>query len=289
MTIMSDQKPYARQTFGGAWTEQKLNILERYLDAYTTALSDRPFSLWYIDAFAGTGNIELPSGENDDDIRHFISGSAERAIKIGNKPFDKLIFVEQSRKRYRELVNLRETHADRNIEVVNCDANVYLSTLDDNWHGKRGVLFLDPFGAQVRWDTLARIASYQALDTWLLFSVNAVSRMLPKTQQSDQISEKWAQRLTTVFGDESWRDLYQKNPQQDMFNAGSVERTPGVEGLCEIYKDKLKNLFDSRYLDKPCTLRNSKNSPLFEFIFCAGHPKGANIAKRIAKHIVEHL
>ena len=45
--------------FGGPWTQQKLNILEHYLDAYTTALKNQPFRLVYIDAFAGTGRIEL--------------------------------------------------------------------------------------------------------------------------------------------------------------------------------------------------------------------------------------
>ena len=40
--------------FGGRWTETKLEILEAYLNAYTTALKHKPFKLIYIDAFAGT-------------------------------------------------------------------------------------------------------------------------------------------------------------------------------------------------------------------------------------------
>ena len=30
--------------------------------------------------------------QDDDDVRNFVSGSAERAVKIDNKPFDKLLF-----------------------------------------------------------------------------------------------------------------------------------------------------------------------------------------------------
>ena len=41
--------------FGGQWTIEKLDILGRYLDAYTTALKNQPFKLVYIDAFAGHG------------------------------------------------------------------------------------------------------------------------------------------------------------------------------------------------------------------------------------------
>ena len=45
--------------FGGDWTVHKLNILECYLDAYTTALKKQPFDLVYIDTFAGSGKIGL--------------------------------------------------------------------------------------------------------------------------------------------------------------------------------------------------------------------------------------
>ncbi|HSN87955.1 MAG TPA: three-Cys-motif partner protein TcmP, partial [Thermoanaerobaculia bacterium] len=41
--------------FGGDWTATKLEILRRYLEAYTTALKNQPFRTAYIDAFAGTG------------------------------------------------------------------------------------------------------------------------------------------------------------------------------------------------------------------------------------------
>ena len=58
--------------FGGAWTEEKLQILERYLDAYTTALKNKPFNLVYIDAFAGVGEIDL---QEDREAVDFLRGS----------------------------------------------------------------------------------------------------------------------------------------------------------------------------------------------------------------------
>ena len=251
--------PQAAPAFGGRWTEEKLVILERYLDAYTTALRSQPFQLWYIDAFAGTGRVELPT-EEQGEIRHLVSGSTERAIKIRNRPFDKLIFVEQDAERCCELEKLKETHANRNIRVVNGDANVYLAGLGDDWGGRRGVLFLDPFATQVSWATLERVASYRALDTWLLFPVSAISRMLPTLRRPDEIDERWVSRLTTVFGDESWRDLYRRRAQPDLFIAEAFERDSGVDGLCSIYQDRLSNLFGDRYLARSRTLKNSRNS-----------------------------
>ncbi|MBK9067339.1 MAG: hypothetical protein IPL76_10730 [Gemmatimonadetes bacterium] len=40
--------------FGGDWTARKLHAVQRYLNAYTTALRRQPFTLLYVDAFAGT-------------------------------------------------------------------------------------------------------------------------------------------------------------------------------------------------------------------------------------------
>ena len=71
---MRDLEQNRSTPFGGAWTLKKLGILERYLDAYTTALKSQPFKLMYIDAFAGTGQIALSSGEDDNEIRDFVSG-----------------------------------------------------------------------------------------------------------------------------------------------------------------------------------------------------------------------
>ncbi len=85
--------------------------------------------LWYIDAFADTGRVEL-AAQDQSKIRCFVSGSAERAIGIDNKSFDKLIFVEHDAERCVELANLKEKHAHKDVEIVNDDANMYLTSLD---------------------------------------------------------------------------------------------------------------------------------------------------------------
>ena len=86
--------------FGGPWTEQKLKILERYLDAYTTALKNQRFELVYIDAFAGTGHIKSPDRDAidrdaidrdaidrdaiDRDAINFLQGSTTRALNVSD-------------------------------------------------------------------------------------------------------------------------------------------------------------------------------------------------------------
>ena len=279
---MTGPRMGAPAQFGGRWTSQKLDILERYLDAYTTALKRQKFKLMYIDAFAGSGRIAL---RGDNEARGFLDGSAARAIKIRNKAFDRLIFVEKDAARCRELRDLRRHHKGRNIDIVGADANEFLREFDNDWEHWRGVLLLDPYGAEVEWRTIETISSFNALDTWILFPTSALVRMLSKWKTPDDVNPKWVARLTKVCGDDSWRELYHETT--DLLGETLHQRRPGVGGLLSIYKAKLRDLFDDRFLEKSQTLKNSRNSPLFEFIFCAGHPAGAKIAHRIAEHIID--
>ncbi|MCY3955057.1 MAG: three-Cys-motif partner protein TcmP [Nitrospira sp.] len=284
---MMNQVSEPRATYGGKWTREKLEILEKYLDAYTTALKKTSFKLMYIDAFAGTGHVDLD--DNDEDTENFIRGSAIRAVSIDHRPFDKLIFVEEKEGRCSELEHLRKEHPGRDIQIENSDANEFLRNLQQNWERWRGVLFLDPFATEVEWTTIEKIAGLNALDTWILFPVSAIARMLPTSRQPDDISVKWAKRLTRIFGDENWRNLYQEDPQGNLFGDIEYQRDPGVNGLIGVYKNKLKALFGRRLLEKSRTLKNSRNSPLFEFMFCVGNPKGIKPAKPIAEYILEQM
>ena len=272
-------------SYGGLWTRKKLEILEKYLDAYTTALKNQPFNLIYIDAFAGTGYVEF----QDEDAKYLIDGSAAIAANINDKPFDRLIFIEKDQNRCRELEKLIQAHTDRDIQIENSDANDFLKNFQHNWKQWRGVLFLDPFATQVQWSTIETIASFNALDTWLLFPTYAVMLMLPTSKKPDDIRKGWAKRLTTVFGNGSWRGLYQPSLQMNFLDTNEHEREAGVNELIKIYKNNLECLFQDRFLSKSRPLKNSKNSPLFEFLFCVGNPSGVGPAKRIAKHILDHI
>ena len=93
--------------FGGAWTAQKLQILEGYLQAYTTALKRQNFQLVYVDAFAGTGYINVDSPEAnqglpsldvgvDEPTANVLKGSALLALEVTERSFDRFLFVEQN-------------------------------------------------------------------------------------------------------------------------------------------------------------------------------------------------
>ena len=275
--------------FGGEWTKEKLNILKHYLNSYTTVLKNKPFHLIYIDAFAGTEEIIIQS--KDQDQEEFIEGSSKIAIDIENKSFDEYIFVELDPERCKRLENLKKGYSNKEIKIKNEDANCFLQNFQKDWTYTRGVLFLDPFATEVQWATIEKIASFKALDTWILFPTSAIARMLPRDKTPDDLSPSLAESLKRIYGNESWRKLYRPTEQINLFDPDEEKevRRGHSREFIEIYKQKLKELFRDRFLQQSRELTNSKGGPLFEFIFCAGNPKGVPIAKKIAKHIIEKI
>lgn len=274
--------------WGGDWTREKLEILRAYLDAYTTALKFRPFTLSYIDAFAGTGTVELESVH--DEGREFLDGSARIALRIRDRPFDRFVFIEKDSARVEELSRLPHLDSQEVIRLEG-DANEEMRALaaSTDWRSNRAVAFLDPFATQTDWDTVAALARTGAVDTWILFPVQAIRRMLPRDALPESINPLWAEHLTRVFGDESWRDLYKASAQLPLIGERGIESERGFDGIVELYKRKLAVAFPNV---APISRRlfNSQGSPLFEFIFAAANAgRGGRIAVDIADHILKKL
>ena len=183
---------------------------------------------------------------------------------------------------------LREEYPERNICTKNADANAFLRNLQEDWNSWRGVLFLDPFSTEVDWATVVKIAGFNALDTWILFPASSLGRVLPKSKVPEDISDKWADCLTRIFGDQSWKKLYSENPQQSFWGDVQFQRDPGVDGIIKLYKAKLRSLFGRRLMEESKSFANSRNSHMFEFMFCVGsnNEKTIGLAKRIAGHIL---
>ena len=102
------------------------------------------------------------------------------------------------------------------MRIENTDANDYLRNLRENWNQWRGVLFLDPFAAQVEWSMIEAVARFKAFDTWILFPVSAIARMLPNTRRPEDVSREWEARLNLVYGGDSWKALYGERRQGNL-------------------------------------------------------------------------
>ena len=277
------------RSFGGPWTQEKLQILRLYLNAYTTALKSQPFRLTYVDAFAGEGTWRPGSAYSADydDFRELHKGSARIALEIQDKPFDRLIFVEKDIVRCNSLELLRSEFSHRDIKVLNEDAAIALPIFCERM-GRldRAVVFLDPFATEVSWSLVEKLAQTRKIDCWILFPLGAISRMMPTANEPPP---QLANQLDRIFGGrEFWQEMYTPSSQLSLFgeDPGQV-RASGSDQIANLYRERLKSVFE-RVAPSGRALRNSRNSPMFLLIFAASNPVGATTAVKIAAHIIDN-
>ncbi len=275
-------------TFGGDWTRQKLEILSRYLDAYTTALKNQQFRLIYVDAFAGSGYWNPKSEyapEDYGDFHEVVKGSASKALDIRDKSFDQLVFIEEDPERSESLKGLSPEHRD--IRIINDDANVALPKFCAAMSGRdRAVVFLDPFKTEVSWGTVEIIARTEKIDCWILFPIMAITRMMPvKNEPGHALSA----HLDRIFGERRhWRNVYSIPAQLPLFGDEQPrQRESGTEQIADRYRERLESVF-KRVAPTRRQLKNSTNTPLFELFFAASNPRGAPKAVGIADHILRY-
>ena len=282
------------QKFGGNWTEEKLNIFTSYLDAYLIALQNQKFKKIYIDAFAGTGEIETRDGEQS------LVGSAKRALAADRK-FDSYFFIEKDKKNAAELQEMSSTEFPRlasSVSIYCGDANEKLAQIisDVDWCYNRGLLFLDPFATQANWSTLEIVAKTKSIDVWYLFPFSALNRMLPQNGKY----ETWENCIDRLLGDSGWRtEFYKEDPQVSIFDlfpddgvsdSGTRKiKDANPEHIKEYIISRLETIFPC-VSKHPRIFRNSRNSPMFLFCFAISNESEAaqKLALRIANHILKN-
>ena len=278
------------QKFGGDWTAKKLNIFTSYLDAYLIALQNQKFNKIYIDAFAGTGEIETSDGEA------YLAGSAKRALSAERR-FDHYYFIESDESKASELEHTIDTefpHLKRFTTVYRGDANEKLGKIinDIDWRFSRGLLFLDPYATQVDWATLECVAVTKSIDVWYLFPFSALNRMLPKNGKYGS----WENTIDRLLGDNSWRtEFYKKDPQLSLFDLGVIDggeeedrlvKDASLEHIKEYIISRLETTFPC-VSNNPRIFKNSKESTMFLFCFAISNESVA--AQRLALRIADHI
>ncbi len=283
-------------SFGGPWTQEKLDILRRYLDAYTSVLreqpsADTPFRLTYVDAFAGSGSYSTSGADqliNYGDFDSFRQGSARIALDIQDRPFDRLLYIEKNHNFIGALESMKRANPDRDIKVINQDANLILPEICRSMSSlDRAVIFLDPYAADVDWATVQAIADSKKVDCWIWFPLMALTRMMTKRKRPKAALSR---KLDKVFGGrESWEpELYRLSAQQSLFGGESIFTREPQDRIAEVYRNRMKGAFAALAPTRRKFL-NSKDSPMFELIFAAANPAGARRAVPIADHLLKNF
>lgn len=297
--------------FGGDWTVKKKKVLQEYLKTYQLALKNQPFEKWYIDAFAGVGKLDLPKFDADSNLKLLdekLLGLTCKDIQLRSQgspllslqtdpPFDKYIFIEKSGAKCKALKNTIAPFIDkRNICIKQDDANVAIENICKEElfrkNNVRCVLFLDPFGMQVSWNTLKIVAETKKMDVWYLFPTSALKRMLPK---SGTIPNAWKERIALVLGTEQWRErLYIENDspyeQLDLFQSAQSQEQAKDPVSCEAIEsyalERLGDVFPF-VSSQALSLYNTKKCHLFSLVFAMSNDSDA--AKRLGYKISSHI
>ncbi len=283
------------QKFGGPWSLLKVETVASYLQAFNIALRQKPsptmpFRRIYIDAFAGSGSFSFstesaPLLDEGASITHH-SGSAKRALEI-DPPFDELIFIERSEKNVEKLRALCKPF--KSARVIAGDANVEVRKVcaSTDWKRTRGVVFLDPFGASVDWQTLEAIARTKALDVWYLFPLFGLYRNAPQDPAALDASKH--RTLTRMLGTDSWQQVFyrvRKSDQVELFadtSQGSVSRVVAVDEMEAFLKRRLEDIFEA--VLEPKRLPET-GAPMFSLFFAVSNQRAVKVATRIAGYLL---
>lgn len=249
----------------------------------------------YIDAFAGTGyfkeddkQLSLPFFGHEE--KAFLDGSARVALNI--KPeFEKYIFIEKDLTRYKELKKLYSDFPEKKdkIKVINDEANYYLQRIClKDWSKHRSIVFLDPFGMQIKWETLVAIAETKAIDLWFLFPLGqAINRLF---RRDGKIVDSNKKRLDDIFGTQGWFNEFYKDYEDIDFINGvqkKIAKNADFKSIIKFFLGRLESIFEA-VSKTPKVLLNSTNNPLYLLCFAVGNKKGAPTAIKIANHILKN-
>lgn len=245
----------------------------------------------YIDAFAGTGNRHPKRLKNLPlfhlpELDAVMKGSARLALEL-EPPFDCYYLIELARKRASKLGALKTEFATRNVEVINGDANREVTRLCEtlDWRKARGVVFLDPYGLQVSWQTLVAISKTKSLDVWLLFPTGiGLNRMLTK---SGQIPREWRETIDRFLGTTDWwQQFYRVELNGDLFGEVQYKNVKDASApkLERFIYGRLSTIFPFVW-DQPVRLANSKGQVMYLLWLMSANPsaKVRALATKLAR------
>lgn len=288
--------------FGSQSTDLKLEIIEKYLRAFTTALRTKFPRLWYIDAFAGTGVRTVEHKAQDADLIHEAKaarieqrrGSATIALET-TPAFDRVIFIDLLKRHCEALENLAKSYPGRNIDVLRGDANKHILELvhGQKWAGTRAVMFLDPYGMHVDWTTLEAIRATEAIDVWYLVSLEGLFRQAAK--DPEKLTDYKRAKVTAMVGCDHWeQEWYPTTPPGDLLAlmgfhevAPGGRRTATIGEMEAFFQKRLESLFPK--VCPPLRLKNKGGVETFSLFFAASNPEPAayGLATRIASQILK--
>jgi three-Cys-motif partner protein len=260
----------------GSWSELKLEIVEKYGSAYTSAFTGaHNLKKFYIDGYCGAGiHLSKRTGTQ-------IEGSPARALKV-SPPFDGFFFVDMDATRTAYLKNLCRGRND--VSILTGDANVKLvkDVLPQIHFRKfnRALCLLDPYGLHLDWEVILAAGQSHAIDLFLNFPVMDMNRnAIWRTPVG--VPEDGIQRMTRFWGDTSWKQVaYSESAQGNLFYAPSLVKQDN-DAIVASFRDRLKNVAGFKHVPDPLPMRNRNNAVVYYLFLASQKPVAEKIIRDI--------
>ena len=165
---------------------------------------------------------------------------------LNDEDFDQFLFIEKGKRKCSallEVVHKEFRQKEDKVKIFHGNANEELKNIIEcfQWKHERAVVFLDPFGVSIDYNTLKLLADTKAVDVWYLFSTMGVQRMLRNDGVTDPV---WKKKLCKLFGDNSWEEtFYRTSAQGNLFGLPEVEKDADTGKVYQYIHDRLALIF----------------------------------------------
>ncbi|NLW71413.1 MAG: three-Cys-motif partner protein TcmP [Chloroflexi bacterium] len=282
-----------KKNFGGPWTVEKLDCIEKFLKAYSNIFKlgskGARFETSYVDGFVGSGESKACTSIDSDADQLFCmqaqlyESSAKRALDLVH-PFDKYYFIDIDNSKLQKLNKIKQEypHLSSKLFLFSQDANEFMIDFCDSFNNsyERAVVFLDPYAMQVKWKTVEIIGRTKGIDLWWLAPIGvAPLRLLKRNRLPESI---YSGKLDEMFGTQTWKDrFYTTDEPLALFEQRPrTVRSADWKIVVSFLVERLKTTFNC-VLEDPLVLMNRNNNPMYALCYASQNMTGLRIAKDI--------
>lgn len=189
--------------------------------------------------------------------------------------FDRYVFVDHDKSHCEQLKLVPDSLPDLagRIKVRRGDANQAVANFCEatDWASWRAVFFLDPYGMEVNWNMIAKIAETKAADMWYLFPISATLRML---RRQDKPLMCRRQALDRLFRERDCCSQFYHTWKRNGLISGPqlvTSRLANEKSIINYFVQRLQSVF-SWVSVRPLRLLSSHVSSLFQLYFASSIP-----------------
>jgi three-Cys-motif partner protein len=257
----------------GAWAEQKLDYLARYIEVFETSMKGKWPTRNYIDLMAGPGKDRVRDNDK------VLLGSPLLAL-TAKHPFTGYFFVDLDEQNTDALrARCDSSPNSQRVNIYTGDCNQVIDTivgrLKQNENTSLNLAFLDPEGFELQWATVAKLASIRKMDLIINYPEGGLNRYMRLALQSREQTN-----LDLFFGGREWRKIYEDwSTKRSRFGLHRM--------LIDHYKARLKELGYTQVfgfneaMEREPLMRNTRSAPLYRLLFASKHDLGYKFWQKV--------